>query len=290
MKRMGTVSAFEKEIKMQINFLKRFVPQKLLSESQQKKTIFCGTGDSFVSALIAQVFSDFRSPAFDPLDLLKNKKLAKDSKLYLISISGNTIINVKLAKKIRRAIAITANPQGKLAQNCNKAIILNFENSGIFTAGSISFLASMMTCLSLVSKITIRNFLAIYKNAMVQSKKVSLRAKVFLLGNLHTFPVAMFCAAKLYEVAGLDAHYERIEQFAHMGLFSAKKGDTVIIFEGKNKHNMMLVNILKRIGLNVIQFDPRTKNNQEIILFFIFASEFMALYHAKKKIKTKSIL
>jgi len=73
-------------------------------------------------------------------------------------------------------------------------------------------------------------------------------------------------------------------------LFSAKKGDTVIIFEGKNKHNMMLVNILKRIGLNVIQFDPRTKNNQEIILFFIFASEFMALYHAKKKIKTKSIL
>jgi hypothetical protein len=93
----------------------------------------------------------------------------------------------------------------------------------------------------------------------------------------------MFGAAKLYEVTGLDAHYERIEQFSHMGLFSAKKGDTVIIFETTNKHNFMLANVLKRYGFNVIRFDPKTKNIQEVILFFIFVSEFMALYHAKKK-------
>ena len=283
MKKMGTISAFEKEIKMQPSFLKRFVPQKLLSKSQQKKTIFCGTGDSFVAAQIAQVFSDFRSAAFDPLDLLKNKRLVKNSKLYLISISGNTISNVKLAKAIRNGIAITANPKSRLAQSCKKTIILNYENSGILTAGSISFLASLMTCLSLVSKITIRNASSIYKNAESQSKKASLKGKVFLLGNLHTFPIAMFGAAKLYEVTGLDAHYERIEQFSHTGLFSAKKGDTVIIFESRNKHNLMLANILKRYGLNVIQFDPKTKNMQELILFFIFVSEFMALYHAKKK-------
>ena len=93
----------------------------------------------------------------------------------------------------------------------------------------------------------------------------------------------MFGAAKLYEVAGLDAHYERLEQFSHMSLFSAKKGDTVIIFESKNKHNLMLVDILKRYGLNVKHFDPKTKNMQEEILFFIFVSEFMALFDAKKK-------
>jgi fructoselysine-6-P-deglycase FrlB-like protein len=283
MKKLKTIFAFEQEIKMQKNFLQRFVPQKPLSESQQKKTIFCGTGDSFVAAQIAQVFSNFRSVVFDPLDLLKNKKLVRDSQVYLISISGNTISNVKLAKAIKNGIGITANPQSKLAKNCKKTIILNYENTGVLTAGSISFLASFMTCLSLVSKITIRNVSIIYKNAETQSKKVSLRGKVFLLGNLHTFPLAMFGAAKLYEVTGLDAHYERIEPFSHMGLFSAKKGDTVIIFENRNKHNFMLANVLKRYGLNVICFDPKTKNMQEIILFFIFVSEFMALYHAKKK-------
>ncbi len=283
MKKMRTIFAFEQEIKMQKNFLQRFVPQKLLSKSQQKKTIFCGTGDSFIAAQIAQVFSDFRSAVFDPLDLLKNKRLVKDSQVYLISISGNTISNVKLAKAIKNGIAITANPQSRLAKNCKKTIILNYENTGILTAGSISFLASFLTCLSLVSKITIRDVSAIYKNAKTQSKKVSLRGKVFLLGSLHTFPLAMFGAAKLYEVTGLDAHYERIEQFSHMGLFSAKKGDTVIIFEGTNTHNFMLANVLKRYGLNVIRFDPKTKNMQEVILFFVFVSEFMALYHAKKK-------
>ena len=44
----------------------------------------------------------------------------------------------------------------------------------------------------------------------------------------------MYCAAKFYEILGYDAHYSRIEQFSHMELFSAKKGDTVIIFEEKN--------------------------------------------------------
>jgi len=280
---MRTVFAFEKEIGLQINFLKKFVGQQILSKSQQRKTIFCGTGDSFVAAQIAQIFSDFRTSAFDPLDLLQNKRLTKNSQVYLISISGNTISNIKLANAIKNGIAITANPQSRLAKNCKKTLVLNYENSGIFTAGSISFLASFMTCLSLVTKIAIRDVSAIYKNAQKQGKKVSLRGKIFLLGNLHTFPIAMFGAAKLYEVAGLDAHYERLEQFSHTGLFSAKKGDTVIIFETKNKHNLMLANILKKYGLNVKHFDPKTKNAQEEILFFTFVSEFMALYHAKKK-------
>jgi len=33
----------------------------------------------------------------------------------------------------------------------------------------------------------------------------------------------------------------------------------------------------------VVQMQPNTKNIQEIVLFFIFVSEFIALYHAKKK-------
>src|SRR3989304_1089057 len=74
----------------------------------------------------------------------------------------------------------------------------------------------------------------LYKRALLESKKIKLGKKIFIIGNLHTFPVAVYGAAKFYEILGTDVHYERIEQFLHMGIFSAKPGDTVIIFEEKN--------------------------------------------------------
>lgn len=280
---VSTIAAFEKEIKMQPKFLEKLVPHKPLSVEKQKRAIFCGTGDSFLSAKIGEIFSDFRAKAFDPLDLIKNKRLLKDHDLYLISISGNTISNVKLAKTAKSTTAITTNSQSRLARVCQKSIILKYPHSGIFTAGSISFLSSAMTCLSLVSKYHIRSISKIYNQARTQSKKVNLRGKIYLLGNLHTMPIAMFCAAKLYEVSGLDAHYAGIEQFSHMELFSARKGYTVIIFEEKNRHTSKLTMYLKKYGLHVVQMQPNTKNIQEIVLFFIFVSEFIALYHAKKK-------
>ena len=280
---MSTIAAFEKEIKLQPSFVQNFVSQKQLAIPTQKQTIFCGTGDSFVSAQLAEVFSDFRACALDPLDLLKNKKLVKNKNLYLISISGNTISNIKLAKVSKNTTAITANPQSRLAGACKKLILLDYPNSGIFTAGSISFLASALTCISLVSKVKIRNAFRLYDNAETESVKVKLKGKIFLLGNIHTFPVAMFGAAKLYEVGGLDAHYERIEQFSHTGMFSAKRGDTVVILEEKNKFNSKLASSLKNYGLHVVQLQPNTKNIQETVLFFIFVSEIIALYHAKKK-------
>ena len=215
--------------------------------------------------------------------MLKNKKLSKNKKLYLISISGNTVSNIKLAKTLKNTTAVTANRQSRLSRACKKLILLQYPNSGIFTAGSISFLVSALTCISLVSKLKVRNVFGLYKKAETQSRKTRLEGKVYLLGNLHTFPVAMFGAAKLYETTGLDAHYERIEQFSHTGLFSAKRGDTVIIFEEKNRYNSKLASNLKKYGLHVVQFQPNAKNMQEAVLFFIFVSEIIALYHAKKK-------
>jgi len=280
---MSTIDAFDKEIKLQVRFVQEFVPQKQLSSETQGKTIFCGTGDSFVSAQLAEAFSDFRARALDPLDLLKNKRLTKNKNLFLISISGNTISNIKLAKTSTNTTSISANPQSRLANACKKLILLKYPNSGIFTAGSISFLASALTCISLVSKLKIRNVSRLYESAEIQSRKVKLNGKIFFLGNSHTFPVASFGAAKLYEVIGLNAHYERIEQFSHTGLFSAKRGDTVVILEEKNKYNSKLASSLKKYGLHIVQLQPNTKNIQEMVLFFIFASEIISLYHAKKK-------
>ncbi len=93
----------------------------------------------------------------DPLDLYKNKSLVKSKHVYFVSISGNTITNIKVAKYAKKSTAITSKPQSKLVQASDCVILLDAPNNGIFTAGSISFLESALTCMSLVKKFTISN-------------------------------------------------------------------------------------------------------------------------------------
>ncbi|EIJ64941.1 hypothetical protein BD31_I0879 [Candidatus Nitrosopumilus salaria BD31] len=217
----------------------------------------------------------------DPLDLYKNKKLVKSKHIYFISVSGNTFSNVKVAKIAKKSTAVTSDSASRLANESNQIIQLHFPSAGVFTAGSISFLASALTCISLVKKIIVPNEV-IFQKAKSDAKKVELSERIFILGNMFTYPIAMYCAAKFYEVLGYDAHYCRIEQFSHMELFSAKKGDSVIIFEEKNSHNKQLDKHLKKIGMNVIHPDIPSKKLDQII-FSVFFSQMIVLNEAKKK-------
>ncbi|MHA7733697.1 phosphoheptose isomerase family protein [Nitrosopumilus sp. S6] len=281
---MNTIDAFEKDIHLQVDFLKSFKKQKPISKTLQKNTIFTGSGDSLVSSMLAESFSDGLIRVMDPLDLYKNTHLMKSKHVYFVSISGNTITNIKAAKFAKKSIAITSKSNSRLARVSDDVILLTSPNSDVFTAGSISFLESMLTCISLVKPICIQKPNVIFKKAKSDSKKVKISKKVYVLGNLTTFPLAMFCAAKFYEVMGYDVHYSRIEQFSHMELFSAKKGDTVIIFEAKNAHNKQLAKNLKKIGLHVVHPSlPSEKLSQ--ILYCTFFSQFLALNEAKRKRK-----
>ena len=282
---MNTIEAYEYDIKLQSEFLKNFKKQKPLSVNHQKNVIFTGSGDSLASAKLAEVFSNFRVKSMDPLDLLKNKSIAKSKTVYFVSISGNTISNIKVARVAKKAIAITSKPKSRLAKSCKESIILQSPNSDVFTAGSISFLESALTCISLVRPIIIPKTNDIFKKAYSDAKKSKIGKRIFVLGNMHTFPVAMYCAAKFYELLGYDAHFERIEQFSHMELFSAKKGDTVIIFEEKNKHNTQLVKNLKNVGLDVIHPVLDSKNKISQIIYYTFFSQLLPLFEAKKRHK-----
>lgn len=279
---MKTIEAFEQDILLQAPYIQKIKLQKQLSIKKQKNTIFCGSGDSLAAALLAESFSNFRIRAADPLDLLKNRSIIKKNQVYIISISGNTVSNINVAKIAQSATAITLNKNSKLVKICSKYIALNYPNSGVFTSGSIGFITSALTCISLVSKFRLRNVSKLFKKALTNSKKIKLGKKVFILGNLHTFPIAMYAAAKFYEVLGIDAHYERIEQFLHMGLFSVKQGDTVIIFEEKNSHNSRITKNLKKLGLNVFQPNGIIKDKISQIIFFTFFSQLTPLFFAKK--------
>lgn len=281
---MNSLEAYEKDIELQLDFLKTFSKQKPLSEKQQKTTLFSGSGDSLVSAMLAESFSNGLVSIFDPLDLYKNKHLVKSKNVYFVSISGNTITNIKVAKVAKKAIAITSKLDSRLAKVSDKIILLSAPNSGIFTAGSVSFLESALTCISLVTSFTLTQNSKLLLKAKSDAKKFSVSKRIFILGTLFTYPLAMYCAAKFYEILGYDAHYARIEQFSHMELFSSKKGDTVIIFEEDNAHNKQLVSNLKKIGINVIHPQiPSKKINQ--MLYCTFFSQLLPLYEAKKKRK-----
>ena len=220
----------------------------------------------------------------DPLDLYRNKHLTKSKHVYFVSISGNTITNIKVAKFAKITTAITAKPQSRLASVSDRTILLNAPNSGVFTAGSISFLESALTCISLVRKITIPKDSKLFFKAKIDAKKIKVSKRIFILGNLFTFPLTMYCAAKFFEILGYDAHYSRIEQFSHMELFSVHKDDTVIIFEEKNFHNKQLARNLRRIGINVIHPDiPSEKLSQ--MIYCTFFSQLVALFEAKRKKK-----
>ncbi|MGI0003470.1 MAG: sugar isomerase, partial [Nitrosopumilaceae archaeon] len=205
---MQTIEALEQDILLQIPFLHRFKAQKPIPAQKQQKTIICGTGDSYAAALLCEAFSDFKIRAIDPLDLANNQNLAKNH-AYLVSISGNTITNIRAAKFAKKATAITANKNSRLAKSCSDMIYLDYPSSGVFTSGSIGFLSSALTCISLATRFCINNPSQLFLDALDASRKIKIKNKVFLLGNQHTFPVAMYGAAKLYEILGTDAHYER---------------------------------------------------------------------------------
>ena len=281
---MNSIEAYEKDIGLESDFLKFFQPQKPLSQNQQKNIYFSGSGDSLVSSMLAESFSNGIVKAIDPLDLYRNKELAKSKHVYFVSISGNTITNIKVAKIAKRATAITSQPKSRLAGVSGKVILLNAPNNGVFTAGSISFLESALTCISLIKKISIPKGNALFLKAKSDAKKAKISQRIFVLGNQFTYPLAMYCEAKFYEILGSDVHYSRIEQFSHMELFSTKKGDTVIIFEEKNSHNKQLAKNLKNIGVNVVHPNVPTEKIPQM-LYCTFFSQLLSLYEAKKKKK-----
>jgi len=277
---MGTILAFERDIMSQLELLSSFKPQKPIDP---KTALFCGSGDSLAASMMAECFSDYSARAIDPLFLAENKNISKNKHVHFVSISGNTISNIRASKAAARSTAITKNPASRLAKACGEVIKLDYNDSKTMTSGSISFLASMLACVSLVFRFKIKNPKKLFLSAQAQAKKMSLNNKVYFLGSQHTYPIAMYAAAKLHEVLGLDAHYERIEQFSHAGLFSAKRGDTIIIFDGKNKHGKRLASRLKKLGLST--HNPAIRSNDKVsqVIFYTFVSQFLALNAAKRK-------
>ncbi len=283
---MKTVEAYRQEIRLQPEFLKSFGMQKPIPADKQEGCVFSGSGDSLASAMLAESLSGGLARAMDPLDLSLNKTMARSKHPYIVSISGETVAGIRAAKLAGDATAITANPRSRLACASKDTILLEFPGSGVFTAGSISFLASALTCISLVRRFRMPDPGALFLRAESDAADAHISGRPYILGGQSAYPLAMYCAAKLYETVGHDAHYSRTEQFSHMELFSAGRGDTVILLEGRTRHNRNLADGLRDAGINVVHPDVPSGDIRAMI-YRTFFSQLLSLRQAEAEGKSE---
>jgi glutamine---fructose-6-phosphate transaminase (isomerizing) len=283
---MNAIEAMQAEIEYQIQDL-----PKLDLLSPISNCLFVGSGDSHVAGLAAQYFSGSQAICCYPIDIIKNPLLVKRRNLFIVSISGNTQANILAARIAKEHLAgsitaLTARPSSRLAKSCDQIIELKYRNTGIITAGTISFTTSMIKCISLTTQLHLPSNLGkIYNYAEKQAKQVirkiddsksnssnSNSSNYFILGNGQLHAIAMYGALKFNEVFGLRAIAYPIEEFCHSPLFSIKETDQAIVLGDDNNNNSRKLSIrLNEEGFSSVHVAFKNKGIELLLsaTFFI---------------------
>lgn len=296
---MNSIELMKKEIEQQVGKLKITDFEKNKKSSEY---LFVGSGDSFVSGLIASYESNFNCLCMDPTEIICNPTLSKNKRVCFISISGKTKENILAAKKVKQyckeTIAITANPTSDLAKNCMKVINLDYQKPPLATAGTLGFILTTMTALALVkkSKLVI-DTKKIYEKAEELSHGIINKIKkyfsftkdhsIFFLGTSTLFPISCYGSLKINEVLGLKSSAFSVEYFCHSPLFSLTHKDIVIIFSSKKQHINKKANKLNYL-LNKQKFysfliEIPFNTNVEILFFSSFFVQLLVYGLAKEK-------
>jgi fructoselysine-6-P-deglycase FrlB-like protein len=262
----ATITSMFEEIRYQIDDLPAYnrylgsLDPPPDSERAGTNCVFIGAGDSFAAAKAAEYLSGFRARALDPYDLLLNPRIAEGRHLFLVSVSGRTRTNIEAAEAARgiakRITAITSDAQSVLAKTCDDFIKLNFRKTGRLTPGTVSFTTTLLACYSRVRKPTpIPDLTPVFDRCVRWSDTVELPAQgtVFIVGTGLSYCMAMYGAAKIYEVLGWKSQYQATEQFSHMELFSLDEGDGVLLIPDSREDRKMaqLESLLAGGGWNV---------------------------------------
>ena len=291
---MNAIEAMQAEIEYQVEEL-----PKLDLLSPVRNCLFVGSGDSHVAGLAAQYFSGSQAICCYPIDIIKNPLLVKRRNLFIVSISGNTQANImaaKIAKKhgASNITALTARPSSRLAKSCDQIIELKYRNTGIATAGTISFTASMIKCISLITQLHLpSNIGEIYNCAEKQAKQAiskiddksnssSSNSCYFILGNGQLHAIAMYGSLKINEVFGVRAMAYPAEEFCHSPLFSIQETDQAIVLgDDDNNNSRKLSKRLNEEGFSSVHVGFQNKGI-ELLLSATFFIQLVLLKLAQK--------
>ena len=251
---MNSIEAMNLEIQYQVKELDRL---KLAKQIDYQQCVMTGSGDSYVATSIASYASSYKALACRPVEIILNPNILAGRELYIVSVSGNTAYNILAAKVAKqrkvKTTAITANPKSDLAKTCDEVIQMQFKNTHSLTSGTLSFLCTMLVCLSLVGKVHLdfRDIKRLFAKAskdvdMLLSKIPENLSSLLFLGDAMLFPVACYGALKINEVLGYKSLAYSVEDFCHAPLFSINKSDLIVILESLDLHRAR-INIGKKL-------------------------------------------
>jgi fructoselysine-6-P-deglycase FrlB-like protein len=308
---VDAIEAMQAEIEYQVQDLCRL---DVLSSSSptcnnNNSCLFIGSGDSYIAGLSAQYFSNSHAICCYPIDIIKNPLLVKSRNLFIVSISGNTQANIlaaKIAKKhgASTITALTARSSSRLAKSCDQIIELRYRNTGIITAGTISFTASMIKCISLSTRLHMPSDLRkLYNHAEKQAEQVmgevdhksssnnnniaigssysSNSSSYFLLGDGPLYAITKYGTLKFNEVFGTKALAYPAEEFCHSPLFSIKEADQAIVLGDGDGNNRKLSKRLNEEGFSSIYVEFKN-TGIELLLQATFFIQLFVLKLAQK--------
>ena len=292
---LRSIEAMKREIESQLTLLD---DMELPGQVNVSKCTMTGSGDSYVAASIASYLSNCRIKCCYPSTLIFNPEILIDRELYIISISGRTAQNIvaaKLAKKNNiKTIAITADPESELGRICDGIVRIKYSKDGTLTSGTLSFISSMLTCLSLTANIRyntkdLRFAFEIANNRIddLLKKIPNSTSSILFLADGLLYPVACYASLKLNEVLGIRSYPYSLEEYCHAPLFSIKKDDKIIILKGyeNNIGQSMIINFERKLeGLNysLSSLDFPGPSYLECLFQAIFSVQLLSLNMAQK--------
>jgi fructoselysine-6-P-deglycase FrlB-like protein len=249
-------------------------------------SLFVGAGDSYAAAMAGFFASGGRCIAMDPYTLASAPEIAAGLEVYFISVSGRTASNVAAAGKLRgvaaKTTAITAVEDSPLARRVDRVNPLPMTYAPR-RAGMMSFSLSLLAVLKLVG----RNDESDFRRALRQAKKDARSlafggGTTYFLGNSAGYAAALYASAKAYEVLGVKAHAELLEEFSHLEMFSLTKGDHVDAFSCFDPSGMAgkLAAALARSGYSSSVIPSRGKTFVERLFHSVFVGQLSVLQAA----------
>ena len=162
-----------------------------------------------------------------PMTCITFPQIAKGRHVFFVSVSGNTTANIRAENAMNTRdvpiTAITMDANSPLAKECNDVIEIDVPRSPVVTSGTLTFTASTIICLSLISAIT--NTALVPK--LMKSVKEIIRCMMtsasqgrfmFILGNDLLYPCAIYGKLKINEIFGLPSIAYSLDEFFHASL------------------------------------------------------------------------
>jgi glutamine---fructose-6-phosphate transaminase (isomerizing) len=289
---MNSIETMNFEIDSQRNILPSLHLPKLRNP---ERCIFVGSGDSYVSGLLSSYISGFRSLSFTPSEIITFPSIAKRHEVFFVSISGKTSANIRAAQVMNshniKTTAITADHNSPLAMTCKDVIRIEVPISSQLTSGTLTFSASALMCMGLVTKEVNTSlipsiFLKCKKNLQEYANIIFNNCLYVFLANDFLFPCALYGKLKVNEIFGFQSNAHSIDEFFHAPLFSLRTKDCVFLFEKnmikENDYESKIRKMLSKLKLKVVSVRSGNRSMFQNIMYSIIIQQMIFASQARK--------